>query len=104
MTDLSELIAKLLRPKLLVRAARYGVRQYDRARHLPRALGGMPTRSAQAILHNLVELEDDLNSKRLAKDAAYSTERHVSVLTALLAEAGSLTLTAPNVVSFAPRG
>jgi hypothetical protein len=87
MFDLLGMIAALDRPRLLVAAARFGVRDYDRARHLCRLIGGeRPPRFGEAIIR-LLEAESDLDAARRSGAADYSPARHVAVLSALLGEA-----------------
>lgn len=87
MYDALGLIATLTRPRLLVRAARFGVDDYRRDQHLPRLLAteALP-RSGEAILR-LLDIEDDLNDRRVTVVADYAVARHVEVLIALLGEA-----------------
>ena len=87
MTDLATVLNALRRPKILIRAARAGVVDYRRERDLKRLLrqpqGAAP---AQAIGTLLAE-ENRLEATRTAGEATYSIQRHVAVLTAILAEA-----------------
>lgn len=87
MTDLATVLNALRRPKILVRAARAGIVDYRRDRDLKRLLrqprGPAP---AQAIGTLLAE-EHRLEANRTAGEATYSIQRHVAVLTAILAEA-----------------
>jgi Family of unknown function (DUF6477) len=87
MTDFADVLRALHRPKILVRAARAGVREYQRDRDLKRVMntGTEPSR-AQAMRTLLAE-EDRLEVSRTSGGANYSIQRHVAVLTALLAEA-----------------
>ncbi|MCA0940820.1 DUF6477 family protein [Salipiger pacificus] len=87
MQDLQSLLGALRRPRLLVRAARYGAADYQRAAHLPRLLGApCPERHGAALLR-LMEMEDGLDSSRRARAASYSAARHVEVLAAIIGEA-----------------
>ena len=87
MKDILSYLADLNRPRLLVRAARMGVEDYQRERHLPRLLGRPAApRSAHALVR-LRELELDMNAQRLASDASYCIARHIDVLIAIMAEA-----------------
>ncbi len=87
MQDLLGMIAGLNRPRLLVRAARFGVDDYSRTNQLPRLLGviALP-RTGEAIVR-LIELEADLNDRRMVAGADYSVARHVAILIALMGEA-----------------
>ena len=87
MLDILSRLSQLHRPRLLVRAARHGVEEYCRDRHLRRHLGtgALPKRGAALI--RLMEIESDLNIQRATSDAGYSLVRHVDVMIAMLGEA-----------------
>ena len=87
MKDLLAMISGLERPKLLVRAARFGVDDYDRGRHLDRILKSetLP-RTGPAILR-LLEREAALEDRRTSAAADYSVAQHIEVLIALMGEA-----------------
>lgn len=87
MTDLTNFFSALRRPKILVRAARVGVRDYRRERDLKRILRGIRPGARGAALEPLIAEERRLETNRAAGEATYSIQRHVSVLTALIAEA-----------------
>jgi Family of unknown function (DUF6477) len=87
MTDPNTLLAALRRPKLLIRAARFGLADYDRARDLKRLMRTPAAPSPQVAVTRLFEQEADLEETRKAGGAAYSAARHVEVLIALIAEA-----------------
>ncbi|WP_368188089.1 DUF6477 family protein [Aestuariibius sp. HNIBRBA575] len=93
MQDLIGMINALRRPKLLVRAARFGIDDYVREQHLSRILKreSLP-RSGAAIL-KLLEIEADHEDQRKAKMAEYSIAHHVEVLIALMGEARVLRAT-----------
>lgn len=87
MQDLLGMIAGLNRPRLLVRAARFGVDDYNRSSQLPRLLGAVNLpRNGEAIVR-LIDIEADLNDRRVGVAADYSIARHVAVLIALMGEA-----------------
>lgn len=95
MTDTAALLASVRRPKILIRAARAGVLDYRRERDLKRLLrNGRPAAPQQAIGPLLVE-EDRLEATRNAGDGSYCIQRHVAVLTAIIAEARHLRSRAP---------
>ncbi|WP_227285962.1 DUF6477 family protein [Boseongicola sp. H5] len=77
MSDITATLATLRRPKLLVRAARFGAAALARRPAKPDAL-------AARGLTRLLEEEDALNQARVTGQAGYSPTRHVEVLTALL--------------------
>lgn len=90
MTDLENLLSTLHRPRILVRAARGGVADYRRERELKRLFrAAADTRPNRAIAMLLRE-EERLEDLRAAGDATYSIQRHVAVLTALIAEARNI--------------
>lgn len=87
MTDFRTMLAKLRRPRLLIRAARHGLQDYRRERDLCRLidLGAPPT--PEAALARLMNEEEQTELTRVAGDTAYSIARHVDLLIALMAEA-----------------
>ena len=92
MQDLFGMVGALKRPKLLVNAARFGLEDYARDRHLPRILRcAVAPRTGKAILR-LLELEQTLNDKRKGRAADYSIARHVEVLIAIMGETRLLQL------------
>ncbi|MBN2760659.1 MAG: hypothetical protein JXQ79_09180 [Rhodobacteraceae bacterium] len=79
-----------IRPRLLVVAARHGLAQYDRARHLARVLGlplGYPLPAPGAAQDALVQREAEMDHARRHHDAGWHPADHVMVMTALLHEA-----------------
>ena len=87
MTDLLTMLKCLHRPRILIRAARFGMPDYSRKRDLRRLLkSSVPPSPAHAVtkLMNEESLQED---KRKSGDATYSIARHVSILIALMAEA-----------------
>ena len=93
MTDLATILAALRRPKILIRAARAGVADYRRERDLKRLLRLRRGRAALAqALTTLLDEEGRLEANRTAGEATYNLQRHVAVLTAILAEARLLPL------------
>jgi hypothetical protein len=85
MTDCRTLLATLRRPRLLMRAARFGLGDYRRDRDLRRYVdrAGSP----EETVTSLMRVEAGLEATRVAGDAAYSVARHIEVLIAILAEA-----------------
>lgn len=83
----------LIRPRLMIEAARAGARLYQRARDLPGALAGghplAPSASPGVILARLSEIEWACEDLRRSRSPAYRPGRHVQVLSALLAEAAN---------------
>lgn len=87
MQDLMTMISTIRRPRLLIRAARFGAQEYNRDRHLQRILGyGTLPRPAAALMR-LMEVERVLNEQRREDDAGYSLPRHLDVLIAMMGEA-----------------
>lgn len=86
MRDIQTQARSLKRPKLLVRAARFGLDDYRRARDLRRCLNcdTLPTPGQALVL--LLDLEKQINSERLAKSGSYVAARHVDLLIAIMAE------------------
>lgn len=87
MQDILSMIAALNRPRLLVQAARFGVDGYSRTAHLPRLLGSLALPRSGAAILRLIEIEADLNARRMTQAADYSVARHVEVLIAIMGEA-----------------
>lgn len=90
MTDLTELLTSVRRPKILIRAARAGVSDYRRDRDLKRLLRDAKPAAAQQAIGPLLVEEGRLEATRTASDRSYNVQRHVAVLTAIIAEARSL--------------
>ncbi|MFP1645552.1 DUF6477 family protein [Pontitalea aquivivens] len=87
MTDLSALVSQLKRPRLLVRAARFGVADYNRGRDLKRILTAPALPAPDAALAGLLAEETRLETRRRAGAADYCVMRHIDVLIAVMAEA-----------------
>ena len=84
MTDFQSLLANLRRPRLLIRAARFGLADYRRDRDLRRLIGQIS--SPDVAVERLMTEEQVLEETRRAGDAAYSVTRHIEVLIALICE------------------
>lgn len=87
MTDPHAMLAALRRPRLLIRAARFGLCDYNRDRDLRRLTRSETVPAPARALPALMETEAQLEEIRRAGDASYSVCRHVEVLIALMAEA-----------------
>lgn len=87
MTDILAQLTTLRRPRLLIRAARFGQADYNRTRDLKRVmrLSHLPT-PAKALTQ-LIDEEARLEETRRMGEASYHVTRHVEVLIALMAEA-----------------
>ena len=86
MTDFRNLLADLRRPALLLRAARFGLNDYQRDRDLKRLLRQETAGGPEKTLPRLIEAEHQIEEIRRAGDASYSLTRHIELLIALLAE------------------
>lgn len=85
MTDCRTLLATLRRPRLLMRAARFGLGEYRRERDLRRYVASAA--SPEDTVTSLISVEAQLEATRVSGEASYSVARHIEVLIALLAEA-----------------
>ena len=85
MSDCCFTLANLRRPRLLMRAARFGLGDYRRDRDLRRLV--KLTGSPRDTLPHLIRIEERLEATRLSGDVTYSIAHHIDVLIALLAEA-----------------
>lgn len=87
MRDILTQATSLKRPKILVRAALFGLDDYVRDRHLRRCLrvDKLPT-PGQALIA-LLDVEKQLNSERTTKSGTYVAAHHVDVLIAIMSEA-----------------
>lgn len=99
MLDIHTRIATLKRPKLLARAAHFGVDDYRRDVHLRRILQTetLP-RNADAVMQ-LLDLEQEMDRARLDHDGNYGVARHVEILIAIAGEARLLQATRPQLVT-----
>ena len=87
MTELTEMIAALRRPRLLIRAARFGLTDYNRRRDLRRLIAAPDLPGPEEALRRLLREEESLEDARREGAAAYSLMRHIEVLIAMMAEA-----------------
>lgn len=87
MLDCLTRLDSLKRPRLLSRAARMGARDYRRNVHLPRLLGYGPLPRHGEAMMRLLEMEDELNTRRTEEGTTYPMLRHIDVLIALVGEA-----------------
>lgn len=77
----------MLRPSLMVRAARLGAQNYRRERDLSGAVSGLLARPEDEILPTLRQRESQLETMRRQAKPGYRPARHLQVLAALIAEA-----------------
>ena len=87
MTDLIQLLSTLRRPRLLIRAARFGMTDYNRERDLKRLIREPSAPTPARAVSRLMSEEAALEGNRTSGDASYSVARHVDILIALMAEA-----------------
>lgn len=80
-------VARMRRPRLLIRAARFGLSDYSRKRDLRRVMRMSELPRPGAALRALMAEEMALDQARRAGEATYSVARHLELLIALLAEA-----------------
>jgi hypothetical protein len=95
MTDFASVLTALRRPKILIRAARAGVVDYRRERDLRRLLRTAKVQTSRPMLDSLIAEENRLETNRTSGEATYSIQRHVAILTALIAEARLLPASQP---------
>lgn len=77
---------RLLRPALMVKAARFAARAYNRRRDLPGAVAGLLARPEAEILPTLRRAEAQHEALRHHGAPAYRPAHHLQVLAALIAE------------------
>lgn len=87
MTEVHSMLSTLRRPRLLIRAARFGMGDYRRERDLKRLIHSDRPVGPESAVPRLLSEEDRLEQTRKAGDASYSLARHIEVLIALLCEA-----------------
>lgn len=94
MQDILSQVRSLKRPQILVRAARFGLDDYIRDRHLPRCLKMERPISPGRALLALLDIEKQLNSERTTKTGSYDIARHVDVMIAIMGETQAFQATA----------
>lgn len=87
MQDVLTMAEGLKRPKLLVRAARFGLSFYRREKDLSRLLQEPVSQKSRRHLMQLMETEAFLETERRQGGDGYSAPYHIEVLTAVMAEA-----------------
>lgn len=87
MTDLHDMLATLRRPRLLIRAARCGQGDYNRARDLKRLMRQTQVPTPEEALRALIAEEATLEAHRREGGAQYNLTRHLELLIAMMAEA-----------------
>lgn len=86
MPDMTQYLAGLRRPRLLISAARFGLDSYRRDACLRRLLGVSAPVAPATALAALCDQEAELEAQRSAGRAGYSVARHVEVMIAMMAE------------------
>ena len=86
MTETQNILSGLSRPRLLIRAARFGLGDYRRERDLKRLIRNAP-QEPEKMLPRLIDEEQRLETNRRSGDLAYSLTRHIDVMVALMFEA-----------------
>lgn len=86
MTALYPIPTLIHRPRLLVRAARFGLAEYDRDRALRRLFHTLAPPPPARALPMLLEREAEIDAQRKEGAATYSAARHIEVLVALMGE------------------
>ncbi len=79
-------LKSLRRPRLLIRAARFGLAEYDRERDLKRLFKVSRAPSPRTALDGLLAVEAELEAARKSGAVSYSIARHVETLIALMGE------------------
>ena len=106
--DIAPQHAPLMRPAVLIRAAKAGQAGWRRERDLPRLLGRETLPSNPAALRILRAAEQAADTARREGHADYDLHRHVRLIIALLAElrlqAEGMPQPASNVIAFSARG
>lgn len=87
MTDIASTLAGLRRPRLLIRAARFGQHDYVRDRDLKRLTGLDRAPTPSVAVNMLMEREAAADEARRSGTEPYSVAKHVALLVALMAEA-----------------
>lgn len=87
MRDILSQAIGLKRPKILVRAARFGLDDYRRDTHLRRCLRRDDAPTPGQALIALLDIEKQLNSERATNTGGYQPARHIDILVAIMAEA-----------------
>lgn len=80
-------LASLKRPRLLVRAARLGLPEFNREKSLRRIFQNESFPGPGQAFEKLMMLEDGMDRARREGGGIYSPARHVELLAALISEA-----------------
>ena len=86
MTETSDMLDAIRRPRILIRAAKIGLEWYQRERDLTKVIHAMTPPAPERAVKRLVAAERELEEFRVTGQANYDVRRHIAVLTALLGE------------------
>lgn len=86
MSRLLATLDKIRRPQTLMRAARFGLSDYNRDRDLKRLTREQKVPSPHKALTALVAMEEVLENNRCNGFGTYSVARHIEVLAAIMGE------------------
>ena len=87
MSHINSVLTAVCRPKILIRAARAGLVDYRRERDLKRLLRTPKHTTPSRAIDTLLMEEKRLESSRTTGEGTYNLQRHVALLTAVIAEA-----------------
>jgi len=82
----TEIFQKILRPKILMQAAKIGLETYRRDTDLKKILGAYTAKNDAQIISQLSDREIELEQARKNGNAAYDMNKHIQIMTALLQE------------------
>lgn len=82
-------IAKLQRPKLLIRAARTATHEFKWDHDFQNLIGPISSLKKDQLFDTLLQEEHNLNQERLDRAASYSVRKHIRILTALMVTAAA---------------
>lgn len=82
----TQIFQKILRPKILMQAAKIGLQTYRRETDLKKILGSRGTSDQNQIISQLSDREIKREEARKNGNAAYDMNKHIQIMTALLQE------------------
>ena len=83
---LNNVLDRILRPKILLKAARIGQNNYSRNRDLKRLIGAQKPPKPEHAVECLIRREVELEEARIVGNATYNVKLHIHVMAALLQE------------------
>ncbi|MGB0661789.1 MAG: DUF6477 family protein [Mangrovicoccus sp.] len=86
MTDICKILKSISRPRLLAQAAKIGAANYRRTHKLNRLIDQETTPGPSQVIFILLCLEQEMETRRVAKDGSYSSPAHLDILIALIGE------------------